>query len=219
MQLSAKINFRTTLDIPMSMKSAIAVLAMIAALCPIAARAGGDPGAGKQKAQLCAACHGPDGNSVNAAWPNLAGQGVEYLHKQMLDFRSQKRVNDQMSPMAANLSDDDIADLAAYFAGQKSNVGAADPTKVERGERLYRAGNAVRELPACMSCHGPTGAGNPAARYPALHGQHGDYTVAQLKAFKSEQRANDDNSVMRSIASKMNNADIKAVASYIQGLH
>ena len=203
----------------MTLKSVVAVLAIFVSLCPIATRAGGDPDAGKQKAQLCAACHGPDGNSVNAMWPNLAGQGTEYLRKQMLDFRSQKRINDQMSPMVANLSDDDIADLAAYFAGQKSKIGAADPTKVEKGERLYRAGNAGRELPACMSCHGPTGAGNPAARYPALNGQHADYTVTQLKAFKSEQRANDDNSVMRSIASKMTNADIKAVASYIQGLH
>ena len=203
----------------MTLKSVVALLAMIAALSPFEIHAAGDPGAGKQKAQLCAACHGPDGNSVNAAWPNLAGQGAEYLRKQLLDYRAQKRVNDQMSPMAANLSDEDIADLAAYFASQKVKIGAADPARVEKGQRLYRAGNAGRGLPACMACHGPTGAGNPAAGYPAVHGQHADYAVAQLKAFKSEQRASDDNAVMRSIASKMTNADIKAVASYMQGLH
>ena len=121
--------------------------------------------------------------------------------------------------MAANLSDDDIADLVGYFASHKVKIGAADPARVEKGQRLYRAGNAGRGLPACMACHGPTGAGNPAAGYPAVHGQHADYAGAQLKAFKSEQRASDDNAVMRSIASKMTNADIKAVASYMQGLH
>jgi cytochrome c553 len=203
----------------MTLKSIAAALVIFAALTPIAANADGDPEAGKQKAQLCAACHGPDGNSVNAAWPNLAGQGADYLRKQLQDFRLQKRTNEQMSPMAANLSDADIADLAAYFAGQKPKIGAADPAKVEKGQRLYRAGNASRDLPACMACHGPTGAGNPAARYPAVHGQHADYTVAQLEAFRSEKRTNDDGAIMRSIASKMRIADIKAVASYIQGLH
>jgi len=203
----------------MTLKSVAAALVMIAALTPFAANADGDPEAGKQKAQLCAACHGPDGNSVNAAWPNLAGQGADYLRKQLQDFRAQKRTNEQMSPMAANLSDADIADLAAYFAGQKPKIGAADPAKVEKGQHLYRAGNASRDLPACMACHGPTGAGNPAARYPALHGQHADYTVVQLEAFRSEKRTNDDGAVMRSIASKMRIAEIKAVASYMQGLH
>ena len=203
----------------MTSRSFIAALAIVVTLSPFAVLADGDPGAGKQKAQICAACHGPDGNSVNAMWPSLAGQGAEYLRKQLLDYRSKTRVNDQMSPMAANLSDADIADLAAYFAGQKIKGGAADPARVGKGERLYRAGNAGKALPACMACHGPTGAGNPAAGYPAVHGQHADYAVAQLKGFKSEQRANDDAAVMRSIASKMTNADIKAVASYMQGLH
>ena len=203
----------------MRLKSVTAVLALFAATSPFAIHADGDPEAGKQKAQLCAACHGPDGNSVNAAWPSLAGQGPEYLRKQLMDFRAQTRNNDQMSPMGANLSDDDIADLAAYFSSQTAKIGAADPTKVEKGARLYRAGNASSGLPACMACHGPTGAGNPAAGYPALGGQHADYSVLQLKAFKSEQRANDNKAVMRGIASKMTNADIRAVASYIQGLH
>lgn len=124
-----------------------------------------------------------------------------------------------MSPMAANLSDDDIADLAAYYAGQTAKTGAADPAHVSEGGRIYRAGNAAKALPACMACHGPTGAGNPAAAYPALGGQHAAYTAAQLKAFKAEHRANDTGAVMRTISSKMTKADIDAVASYIQGLH
>lgn len=203
----------------MRLKSAQTALALIVAMSPVAVLADGDPAAGKQKAQLCTACHGADGNSVNALWPSLAGQGAEYLGKQLQDFRSDARKNDQMSPMAANLSAADIADLAAYFAGQKAKIGAADPDRVEKGQRLYRAGSTNGGLPACMACHGPTGAGNPAAGYPAVRGQHADYTAAQLKAFKSEQRANDNDAVMRSIASKMTNADIRAVASYIQGLH
>ncbi len=203
----------------MTLKSVTTALVIFAALTPIVVFADGDPEAGKQKAQLCAACHGPDGNSVNAAWPNLAGQGADYLRKQLQDFRGKTRTNEQMAPLAANLSDADIADLAAYFAGQKPKIGAADPTRVEKGQHLYRAGNASRDLPACMACHGPTGAGNPAARYPAVRGQHADYTVAQLEAFRSEKRTNDDNAVMRNIASKMRSSDIKAVASYMQGLH
>jgi cytochrome c553 len=189
------------------------------ALTPGAAIAAGDPTAGKQKSQTCAACHGPDGNSVSPVWPSLAGQGAAYLRKQLLDLRSGERRNDQMSPMAANLSDEDIADLAAYYAGLKPKIGAADPALIPAGQRIYRAGDAASGLPACMACHGPTGSGNPAAAYPALGGQHAAYTAAQLKAFKAEQRANDAGAVMRTISSKMTNAEIDAVAGYIQGLH
>lgn len=213
------INLLNHLEIRMRLEYALAAIAFLVAISPIDLSAAGDPAAGRQKAQTCAACHGVDGNSVNALWPNLSGQGAEYLQKQMMDFRSGARSNDQMSPMAANLSDPDIADLAAYFAGQKAKIGAADPAQVENGERLYRAGNVSSGLPACMACHGPTGSGNPAAAYPALGGQHADYTMVQLKSFKTEHRANDNTAVMRSIATKMTNADIKAVASYIQGLH
>ncbi len=204
----------------MRLKSLTTALVLIAVMNPVTGQeTDGDPAAGKQKAQICAACHGPDGNSVNPVWPSLAGQSAEYLRKQMQDFREKARNNDQMSPMAANLSDTDIADLAAYFSSQTGKVGATDPARLEKGARIYRAGNTATGLPACMACHGPTGAGNPAAGYPALGGQHADYTVLQLKAFKSEDRANDKDSVMRDIASKMSNADIKAVASYMQGLH
>lgn len=194
-------------------------LVLVVALFPNLASAAGDPAAGKQKSQPCTACHGADGNSVTPAWPNLAGQGAAYLAKQLLDFRTGARNNDLMSPMAANLSDEDSADLAAYFSGQKPRIGSADPALIDAGQRLWRAGNAADGLPACMACHGPAGAGNPAAGYPALAGQHGEYTATQLKAFKAEQRANDSAAVMRTVAGKMTNAEIGAVSGYIQGLH
>lgn len=179
----------------------------------------GDPEAGRQKSATCAACHGPDGNSSVPAWPKIAGQHPEYTEKQLHDFRDRQRENAQMSPMAAPLSDADIADLAAYFAAQPAGSGVADPEQVELGEKLYRAGNVRTGLPACMACHGPAGSGNPAAGYPSLSGQHAEYTEMQLKAFKSEERHNDKDSVMRMIAAKMTNREIKAVSGYIQGLH
>ena len=178
----------------------------------------GDPAAGQQKSAACGACHGPDGNSNNPMWPMLAGQHVEYAKKQLEDFQAKRRENAQMSPMAAPLSEQDISDVSAYFASQKTRTGTTAPEQMDLGQRLYRAGNAKNGLPACMACHGPNGAGNPAAVYPALHGQHAEYTSAQLKAFKAEQRANDPNGVMRDIAAKMSNAEIDAVSSYIQGL-
>jgi cytochrome c553 len=156
---------------------------------------------------------------VNPDWPSLAGQGAAYLEKQLRDFRSGERKNDQMSPMAAGLSDQDIADLAAHYSGGKMKPGSADPALIEAGQRIYRAGNAATGLPACMACHGPAGSGNPAAGYPAVSGQHAKYTATQLRNFKAEQRASDAAAMMRSIAAKMTNTDIDAVAGYIQGLH
>jgi cytochrome c553 len=179
----------------------------------------GDPAAGQQKSVICAACHAADGNSVNPAWPRLAGQHVEYAEKQLRDFRDKRRENAQMSPMAMALSDADIADLAAYFASQTGGPGVAHPEHLELGQKLYRAGNPRTGLPSCMSCHGPNGSGNGAAGYPAISGQHAEYTALQLKAFKSEQRANDKDSVMRVIAGKMTLKEIEAVSDYIQGLH
>jgi cytochrome c553 len=193
--------------------------ALLAIALALPAHAAGDPAAGEQKSQVCAACHGPGGQSVNPIWPHLAGQHAEYTTKQLQDFKAGKRKNEQMSPMAAPLSDQDIADLAAYFASRKAPSGTATPELVELGERLYRAGNPDTGLPACMACHGPNGAGNPAAQYPRVAGQHAAYAAAQLRAFKSEDRANDQNSVMRAIAARMTNKEIEAVADYMQGLH
>lgn len=181
--------------------------------------AAGDAAAGKEKAQTCAACHGSDGNSPNPMWPSIAGQHAQYTEKQLHEFKNGTRENPQMSPMAMPLSDQDIQDLAAYYAAQEAKPAYSVPEKLELGERLYRAGNAKTGLAACTACHGPTGAGNPAAKYPSLNGQYADYTAAQLQAFKSESRSNDVNSMMRSVAGKMTNEEIQAVSNYIQGLH
>lgn len=181
--------------------------------------AAGDPEAGKQKAQICAACHAVDGNSINPVWPKLAGQHAEYINKQLHDYKTGNRKNDQMSPMAANLGEQDIADLAAYFASQKIKHGKADPDMLDLGEKIYRAGNIDAGIPACLACHGPTGRGNPAALYPALGGQHAAYIQAQLKAFREDARTNDVNEIMRTIMDRMTDEEIKAVSEYAQGLH
>jgi cytochrome c553 len=181
--------------------------------------AGGDPVKGKTLSQTCAACHSIDGNSVNPIWPKLAGQHAEYLIKQLQDFKEGKRVNAQMAPMVASLSEQDITDISAYFASNKIKPGSAKPELIESGQRIYRAGDTQAGVPACMACHGPAGAGNPGALYPSVAGQHAAYTALQLKTFKSEERNNDANSVMRTIAGSMTNAQIEAVSEYIQGLH
>ena len=181
--------------------------------------AAGNIEAGKEKSATCAACHGLDGNSSNPTWPNLAGQHTEYTEKQLHDFKSGRRKNDEMAPMVMLLSDQDIADLAAYYAAQQPRTGVTQPENVELGERLYRAGDAGKGLAACMACHGPNGTGNPAAKYPRVNAQHAVYTEIQLKAFKTEERANDQSSIMRDVAGRMSNDNIKAVADYLQGLH
>ena len=175
--------------------------------------------AGKEKAQVCAACHGIDGNSSNPVWPKLAGQHADYIVKQLTDFKSGERENIQMSPMAVNLSDQDALDLAAYYSSQKIKHGKTDPAALIVGEKIYRAGNIDAGVPACIACHEINGRGNPAASYPALGGQFAAYTQAQLKAFRESTRTNDINSVMRTIVGRMTDEEIKAVSEYIQGLH
>jgi cytochrome c553 len=185
------------------------------------AYANGDIAAGKSKSSVCAACHGIDGNGAEALpmQPRLAGQHAEYTEKQLREFKSGSRSNAIMAPMVAALSDEDIADIAVYYASLKGTTGTSSPEHVDAGEKLYRAGDASTGLAACMACHGPAGNGNPAALYPSIAGQFAEYTAIQLKAFKSETRANDANNVMRSVASKMTNDEIDAVADYIEGLH
>ena len=194
-------------------------LVVLLSFSGVIAHAGGDPVAGKTKAEPCAACHAADGNSVMPDWPKLAGQSAKYLEQQLAAFKSGARKNALMAPMATGLSEQDMVDLAVYFSSQKVTTGKADPALVEAGESLYRGGNADREIPACMACHSPTGAGNPAAGYPSVQGQHAAYTITQLKAFRSSERQTDAKSVMRDIAEKMRDSDIEAVASYISGLH
>ena len=192
---------------------------LVLMLLPLTLTAAGNIEAGKQKAATCAVCHGPDGNSNNPSWPNLAGQHAEYIKKQLEDYRAGRRKSDQMAPLAMILSDQDIADLAAYYAAEKPRYGMTRPENVEPGEFLYRAGNADKGLAACMACHGPNGIGNPAANYPRINAQHAAYTELQLKAFKAEERTNDLNGIMRDIAGRMSNDSIQAVADYLQGLH
>ena len=184
------------------------------------AHAAGDAAAGQAKAAVCGACHGPDGNSMAPNFPKLAGQGERYLDKQLHDIKSGKRQVLEMTGLLTNLSDQDLADIAAYFSSQKGSVGAADEKLVARGQDLFRGGKVEQGMPACTGCHSPNGAGNAAAGFPHLGGQHAQYVTKQLTDFREGNRTNDgDTLVMRSIAAKLSNKDIEAVSSYIQGLH
>lgn len=174
-------------------------------------------------ATVCAACHGADGNSIGAPNPKLAGQHPEYLFKQMRDFKSvngapPERANPIMNGMIAAFDENQMRDLAAYFASQKQT---GDQSKSQEtralGQKIFRAGDASKGLPACAGCHGPSGAGIP-AQFPRIGGQLADYLEAQLKSFRDGTRANDPNKMMRVIALKMTDAEMKAVTDYIAGL-
>jgi cytochrome c553 len=184
------------------------------------AHAAGNAEAGQGKVVVCGACHNADGNSVAPNFPKLAGQGERYLLKQLKDIKSGQRPVLEMTGMLDALSDQDLEDVAAYFASQKMSVGAADPKLVERGEALFRGGKLEEGMPACTGCHSPNGAGIAAASYPHLGGQHAAYVAKQLTDFREGNRTNDgDSMIMRSIAAKLSNKDIEALSSYIQGLH
>jgi cytochrome c553 len=165
---------------------------------------------------VCAACHAPDGNSAISLNPKLAGQHPEYLEKQLAEFKSGKRANAVMSGMAAMLSDEDMKNVAAYFSTQKLTLGQAKTNAAgSLGEKIYRGGIAATNVPACAACHGANGAGLP-KQFPRLGGQHADYTLAQLRTFRTGERANAP--MMMVIAAKMTDAEMAAVADYIQGL-
>lgn len=199
-------------------KLAIAALVMFGAVGT--ATAAGDAAAGKTKSATCAACHGMDGNSVNPIWPKLAGQHATYIAKQLADFKAGARKDPTMMGMSAPLSEQDMADLGAYFATQTTAIGsAADEEKAARGKTLYQAGDQNKGISACMACHGPSGAGNPGAMFPSLQGQHPAYVIKALQDFRSGVRATDPQKMMQDIAAKMSDADIEAVAEYIAGLH
>ena len=188
------------------------------------AKAKADPAKGKVIAEtVCVACHGADGNSAAAANPHLAGQIEEYLYKQLKDFKAvdgkpAARNNAIMAGMVAALSDDDMRNVAAWFASQKAKPAVArDQSKIALGQQLWRQGDFKKGIPACAGCHGPAGAGMP-AQYPKLAGQFPEYTEAQLKAFRVNERANDPEQMMRTIAAKMSDVEIKAVSEYAAGL-
>jgi len=173
--------------------------------------------------QVCAACHAADGNSIAPANPKIAGQIPEYLHKQLVDFKAQggkkpARESPIMMGMVANLSDADMKGLAAFYGGQQLKpAAAADKNLAISGQKLWRGGNAASGVPACAGCHGPAGAGIP-AQYPRIAGQYADYIAAQLKAFKEGARANDPNGMMRGVAARLTDREIRAVAEYAAGL-
>jgi len=183
-----------------------------------------DPAKGKVIAEtVCVACHGADGNSAISANPILAGQVEEYIAKQLKNFKSADgkpaaRNNPIMAGMAAAVPDEEIPNVAAWFASQKQKPAAAKDEKLAlEGQKIWRQGNFKKGTPACAGCHGPSGAGLP-AQYPRLAGQYPEYTELQLKAFRAEERGNDAEKVMRTIAAKLSDAEIKAVAEYAAGL-
>ena len=174
--------------------------------------------AGKAKTAVCAGCHGVDGNSSNGVWPTLAGQHASYLAKQLREFKAGTRVDPTMQGMAALLSDEDIINVAAYFESQKAKTVSFDNELLETGENIYRGGITEISVPACMSCHSPDGRGNGPAAWPVLKGQHPQYLAAQLQKFKDGTRSNDPGSMMRNVAARMSEKEMKSVAAYIAGI-
>ncbi len=185
--------------------------------------------AGASKAAVCTACHGVNGNSVNPEWPSLAGQNAAYIREQLEMMKAKKRNNPVMQAIVDPLSEQDFADLGAYFAVQTPAGLEADPSYWKAGEVLFRSGDTTRNIPACAACHGPSGQGNPGSGYPALRAQHSVYTVKQLQDYLTKNRYRDAadsatvhttrNSVMMTtIAARLTPEDIRNVASYLQGL-
>jgi cytochrome c553 len=184
--------------------------------------AAGDADAGQGKAAICAACHGVDGNSIVPNWPKLAGQHSAYLERQLGLIKGGSRQVPEMTGIVISLSDQDIADVAAYFSSQTIAAGLADEALLASGEMLFRAGNAEKDIPACMSCHGPVGEGNPLSGYPSLAGQHSVYSEKMLKGFRSGTLWGEDDAnskIMIDVTNRLTDAEIAAVSSYIQGLH
>ncbi|OAD22987.1 cytochrome c4 cytochrome C, class I [Candidatus Thiomargarita nelsonii] len=189
----------------------------------------GDAAAGKTKSVTCAACHGPDGNSSVPQWPKLAGQSASYIAKQLKDFKAKRRNDPSMSPQAQMLNEQDIEDLAAYFASQSPNPGSGNPALQMAGKKVYRKGNIKAFVIACVGCHGLTGKGNKAlldsvkapsiVEAPFIASQHAMYVAKQIRAFRDGARTNDVGRIMRNITAKMTDEEIDAVAEYIAGLH
>jgi cytochrome c553 len=193
--------------------------------------AAGDAAAGEGKVAVCAACHGADGNSMAPTFPKLAGLGEAYLLKQMQDIKAGSRAVVEMTGLLNAMSDQDLADIAAYFSSKTTQLSGAKPLTLKvnsgvevdglaLGEQLYRAGKSDVGMPACTGCHSPRGQGNGPAGYPRLSGQHADYIEKQLRAFRAGERTNDgDQKTMRDVAKNLSDAEIKALANYVSGLN
>jgi cytochrome c553 len=182
---------------------------------------------GASKAAICGACHGANGNSVNPEWPNLAGQSAVYTEHQLRLFKENVRNSPVMQPIVATLNEADFKDVAVYFASQTPQGLEADPSYWKSGEQLYKRGDKTRNIPACVSCHGPIGRGNLAAGYPALRAQHSVYTVKQLNDYASDKRypgatkekpASPNAGIMATIAKRLTPEEIRDVSSYLQGM-
>lgn len=209
----------------MRARSIVALLALVSMSSVSAEEAAyprGDAQAGAGKAAVCAACHGVDGNSVDPQYPKIAGQHAAYLARHLALYKSGERQNPIMAGFASVLSEQDMLDLGAHFATQQVQAGVADETLVAKGERLYRGGDEKRGIPSCMGCHGPAGKGNPLVPYPALGGQHANYTAQMLRQFRDGAvfGAGEGNNVaMAAVAAELSDAEIEALASYLEGLH
>jgi cytochrome c553 len=188
---------------------------------------GGKADVGATKAAVCGACHGVTGNSQNPEWPNLAGQSPSYIAEQLHLFKTDVRQNPVMKPILETVNESDFKDLAVYFALQTPAGLEADPSYWKAGEKLYRKGDAARQIPACQACHGPLGRGNFAGAYPALRAQHSVYTVKQLNDYAKDARypgataqkpATPNAVIMATIAKRLTAEDIRNVASYVQGM-
>ncbi|WP_440996844.1 c-type cytochrome [Arhodomonas sp. SL1] len=198
----------------------LAVLAALPFMVAGIAQAEGDPQAGESKSQPCVACHGADGNSGNPEWPNLAGQHEEYLYEQLRHFKDGTRENALMAGQVANLSDQDMQDLAAYYAGGQMEVGETSEEAVELGEQLWRGGIPERDVPSCAGCHGPAGDGMKGAGYPKISGQKATYLAMQLRAYRDGERSGYQNAqIMNGIAAELTDEEIEAVASFAYGLY
>ena len=179
----------------------------------------GDVEQGRAKSQSCVACHGADGNGVNPEWPKIAGQAAAYLYNHLQFFKNGERVNPLMNALVAGLSDQDLHDLAAYYASMQASPGAAAETLVESGRHLYQGGNAQTGVPACIACHGPRGNGNPAAGFPKLSHQHAAYVANRLRNYRDGAYTYPGAEIMNGISARITDEEIEAVSSYIQGLH
>lgn len=196
-----------------------ATVALLCLCVSAVSSAAGDAASGKANSAVCAGCHGADGKAITPEYPNLAGQHASYIAKQLTAYRDGARVAQLMSPMAAALSDQDILDLAAYYSQMTPIEGVSGEENLTLGQNIYRGGVTSAGIAACIGCHGPTGNGNPAAAYPSLSGQNVAYLAAQLKLFRSGERNNDPNEMMRALAHRLSDAEIDALANYATGLH
>ena len=196
-------------------------------MTPVAALSSGDAAAGESKIMMCAGCHGGDGNSVVPSFPKLAGQGEKYLTKQLKDVKYGRRKIASMTGILDSFSEQDLSDMAAYYASKEMQISGAQEENLQLGEAIYRGGNIETGVPACTGCHSPSGQGNSPAGYPMLGGQYAQYTAKQLRAWRTgahdpendSARNNDgDSKIMRGVAEHMSDIEIDAVANFIAGL-